>query len=610
MSHVVSFVGLTASARDGGRGGPRELQPATTARARNAVVTGAARIWERQEALRLRERAADALRRLQEQPRRDVRAERERELKEQPGQERGGEQGVPAESAGVQRELEQLLDDERRRREERERPGGQVARRPAAGRVERGDPERDERDGAREREGERQPGRDSRGPLEQNAGVSLRVDDPVRERVRGLRCRAARAAGSAPKRGRASSAEGYLPRSRSNRLFGSGPAGGSGSGSVGLGAARVRSSAARPCVPAGPGLRRSSRPGATALPSPGQLRRFGSPPPGRLSGMCFDSDSVPPIPRDLRRRGLARRARARAPPTATGSPRSARCRRSRPRTGVVILPDVRGLYRFYEELALRFAERGYRRGRDRLLRAHGRRREARRRLRVHAARAADEAGARPGGRRARRSSTCAGSAAARSSPSASASAAATRGSPRRPATASTAPSASTACPAERNGVLGPAERASELEAPILALQAGDDQNITGRGQRAFEAALDRGRRRPRARRLRRRAAQLLRPQAGRVRRGLRGRLARTLAFIERLSVPDTAYAVSDPAVRFDELPERRERSVEAPDHERGVYEGEAAFPCRPRRDSYSRSSPRAATEAGFDGVPREDSDTR
>src|SRR5437763_10229552 len=27
--------------------------------------------------------------------------------------------------------------------------------------------------------------------------------------------------------------------------------------------------------------------------------------------------------------------------------------------GIVILPDVRGLYRFYEELALRFGERGY-----------------------------------------------------------------------------------------------------------------------------------------------------------------------------------------------------------------------------------------------------------
>ena len=32
---------------------------------------------------------------------------------------------------------------------------------------------------------------------------------------------------------------------------------------------------------------------------------------------------------------------------------------AKPRIGVVILPDVRGLYRFYEELALRFAERGY-----------------------------------------------------------------------------------------------------------------------------------------------------------------------------------------------------------------------------------------------------------
>lgn len=30
-----------------------------------------------------------------------------------------------------------------------------------------------------------------------------------------------------------------------------------------------------------------------------------------------------------------------------------------PSAGIVVLPDVRGLYRFYEELALRFAERGY-----------------------------------------------------------------------------------------------------------------------------------------------------------------------------------------------------------------------------------------------------------
>jgi carboxymethylenebutenolidase len=38
-------------------------------------------------------------------------------------------------------------------------------------------------------------------------------------------------------------------------------------------------------------------------------------------------------------------------------------------------------------------------------------------------------------------------------------------------------------------VLGPSERASEIEAPILALQAGLDQNITEVENDAFEAAL-------------------------------------------------------------------------------------------------------------------------
>ena len=75
--------------------------------------------------------------------------------------------------------------------------------------------------------------------------------------------------------------------------------------------------------------------------------------------MCFDLDSPPPIPviagaavshEDLeleaaRRQQLRGLRRAR--------------RTSRRRVGVVVLPDVRGLYRFYEELALRFAERGY-----------------------------------------------------------------------------------------------------------------------------------------------------------------------------------------------------------------------------------------------------------
>ena len=73
--------------------------------------------------------------------------------------------------------------------------------------------------------------------------------------------------------------------------------------------------------------------------------------------MCFDTDSVPPIPvlaggavehEDLVLESAdgTRFAAFAAHPDTPSS------------TGIVILPDVRGLYRFYEELALRFAERG------------------------------------------------------------------------------------------------------------------------------------------------------------------------------------------------------------------------------------------------------------
>src|SRR5262245_6611776 len=74
--------------------------------------------------------------------------------------------------------------------------------------------------------------------------------------------------------------------------------------------------------------------------------------------MCFELDSLPPIPviggaavshDDLVLQaadGTELAAFAAAPDKTLG-------------VGVVILPDVRGLYRFYEELALRFAERGY-----------------------------------------------------------------------------------------------------------------------------------------------------------------------------------------------------------------------------------------------------------
>ena len=74
--------------------------------------------------------------------------------------------------------------------------------------------------------------------------------------------------------------------------------------------------------------------------------------------MCFDSDSEPPVPRiagaavshddlTLTSAGGTDLAAFLAMPDDDAT------------AGVVILPDVRGLYHFYEELALRFAERGY-----------------------------------------------------------------------------------------------------------------------------------------------------------------------------------------------------------------------------------------------------------
>ena len=74
--------------------------------------------------------------------------------------------------------------------------------------------------------------------------------------------------------------------------------------------------------------------------------------------MCFDTDSTPPIPviagAAISHDDLVLRAGDGAEFAAFAAEPDESAR-----TGVVILPDVRGLYRFYEELALRFAERGY-----------------------------------------------------------------------------------------------------------------------------------------------------------------------------------------------------------------------------------------------------------
>jgi carboxymethylenebutenolidase len=73
--------------------------------------------------------------------------------------------------------------------------------------------------------------------------------------------------------------------------------------------------------------------------------------------VCFDLDSTPPI-------AVIRGAAVSHEDVVLTSPDGAQfaafsATPDQPSgSGVVVLPDVRGLYRFYEELALRFAERG------------------------------------------------------------------------------------------------------------------------------------------------------------------------------------------------------------------------------------------------------------
>jgi carboxymethylenebutenolidase len=203
--------------------------------------------------------------------------------------------------------------------------------------------------------------------------------------------------------------------------------------------------------------------------------------------MCFDADSVPPIPVisgaavshedvELEAADGTRVAAFAALPDEPG------------RVGIVVLPDVRGLYRFYEELALRFAERGHtaiaidwfgrtagvgKRDDDFPYMEHVQRttqegvqadvRAAVEWLRGRGCASVFTVGFCFGGRN---------SWLAAAGGHGLAGAVGFYGTP-----------------VERGGVAGPAERAAEIEAPILALQAGDDQNITADMNRAFEDAL-------------------------------------------------------------------------------------------------------------------------
>ena len=203
--------------------------------------------------------------------------------------------------------------------------------------------------------------------------------------------------------------------------------------------------------------------------------------------MCFDVDSTPPVP------VISGAAVAHDELVLTaGDGTEFAAFLARPDgpagAGVVILPDVRGLYRFYEELALRFAERGYS---ALALDYFGRTAGAAKRgddfeYMPHVDQTTDEgvqADTRTAVEHLRGLGVehvftvgfCFGGRAswvAAASGHGLAGAIGFYGSPTR----------------ERGGA-SPVQRAAQMAAPILALQAGDDQNITADDNAAFERAL-------------------------------------------------------------------------------------------------------------------------
>jgi carboxymethylenebutenolidase len=74
--------------------------------------------------------------------------------------------------------------------------------------------------------------------------------------------------------------------------------------------------------------------------------------------MCFELDSLPPIP-VITGASVSHEDLVLEAADGTELAAFAALPEEPGRIGVVVLPDVRGLYRFYEELALRFAERGH-----------------------------------------------------------------------------------------------------------------------------------------------------------------------------------------------------------------------------------------------------------
>jgi carboxymethylenebutenolidase len=203
--------------------------------------------------------------------------------------------------------------------------------------------------------------------------------------------------------------------------------------------------------------------------------------------VCFDLDSAPPIPVIS---GAAVSHDDMELEAADGNRLAAFVATPEEPTdvGVVILPDVRGLYRFYEELALRFAERGIAAvAIDYFGRTAGvAKRDDEFPYMDHVAQTTAEgvqadvgAGVEELRSRGMRSiftvGFCFGGLQSWLAAAGGHGLAGAVGFYGRPG--------------GREGVRGPTERAAEIEAPILALQAGADEHITAADNRAFEDAL-------------------------------------------------------------------------------------------------------------------------
>ena len=203
--------------------------------------------------------------------------------------------------------------------------------------------------------------------------------------------------------------------------------------------------------------------------------------------MCFDLDSSPPIPTIA---GASVSHDDLVLTAADGNEFAAfvATPEEPAHVGVVIYPDVRGLYRFYEELALRFAERGYA---AIAFDYFGRTAGAAKRVddfeySPHVDQTTDEgvqADARAAVERLRSLGVqsvfsvgfCFGGRASwvgAASGLGLSGAIGFYGSPTR-----------------QRGGASAVERVAQIEAPILALQAGDDGNITAEDNAAFQRAL-------------------------------------------------------------------------------------------------------------------------